>query len=89
MTDLRIRLVPGCRVPLPAGGATLDGLAIPPGSLLTEEGAVVARSNYVQRRLDDGDVELIEDRPAPRRRAHPPAEKAKPAVPAVEPGEGA
>jgi hypothetical protein len=53
---------------------TSEGLLVPiiGGGYLPAEGAEVERTNYWNRRLNDGDVELI-DKPSRRRTSAPPA----------------
>lgn len=60
MTEITIRPRPGRLVPLPVGGTALDGLAIPPGTRLPEEGAHVELGSYIRRRLDDEDAEMFD-----------------------------
>ena len=56
MDKIAIKPAAGCRLVLPDGGETLDGLGIAPGTDLPDEGALVAPGVWLRKRLDEGDA---------------------------------
>ena len=56
MDTIAIKAADGCRLVLPEGGQTLDGIGIAPGTDLPDEGAFVTPGIWLRKRLDEGDA---------------------------------
>lgn len=56
MDMIAIKAAEGCRLVLPEGGRTLDGIGIAPGTDLPDEGAFVSPGVWTRKRLDEGDA---------------------------------